>query len=108
MSTKRLQSDLNIDFQIFLKTLIRFLFNMSETSNRFETLEVQRCTVPVFKPRLFRCKIASLNVRTASTEDKLALVLRESNKAGLMVIGLQEFRWMQGRTVKNISGGANA
>ena len=78
---------------------------MSETSNRFEILEVQLCTVPVFKPRLFRCKIGTLNVRTASTEDKVALILREANKAGLMIIGLQEFRWMDKGEISMIVDG---
>ena len=65
-----------------------------ETGNKFEILEVQKCTTARIQPRFFRCKIGTQNVRTASSEDKIMLILREANKSGLIVFCLQEFRWM--------------
>ena len=70
------------------------------TTNRFHELDVQKCVPIKIKPRLFRCKMGTINVRTASSEDKLMLILRELNKSGMCVVCLQEFRWLNSGEMK--------
>lgn len=63
-----------------MRHFIRFV-NMASTRNRYESLQVEKCMIPVIKPRFFRCKVGTLNVRTASSDEKVALILREAGKA---------------------------
>ena len=82
--------------------------------NRFSELEVQTTDFQVQqeaktrnKPRFFDCKGASINVRSASDESRLCLILRECVKAGLMFVGVQEARIMDkgsfALTVENVT-----
>ena len=70
-------------------------------TNRFSKLLVQSTDFQVqiskstqIKPRYFKCKAASINVRTASDEVKLSLILRECVRAGLHFVAIQEARMM--------------
>ena len=83
---------------------------MIDLNNRFSDLEIQAITIPGqiskkqqthFKPRLFVCKAATINCRSASDDVKLSLILRECTKAGLLWVCLQEAR-MIGTGVKDI------
>ena len=71
--------------------------------NRFSALDFETTSVQVqeqdsakkcIKPRLFKCKIGTVNVRSASDEVKLSLTLRECGKAGLLVVAIEEARMM--------------
>ena len=75
--------------------------------NRFTELQVQSTNFQVqksnsstIKPRFFKCKAASINVRTASDEAKLSLILRECVRAGLLFVAIQEARMMDKGTCK--------
>ena len=70
-------------------------------NNRFSELELQPTEVQVqqvkktrITPRFFHFKAATVNVRTASDEVKLSLILRECVKANLYFIAIQEARMM--------------
>lgn len=75
---------------------------MIEQNNRFSSLQIQDLNIDLSKhvnktraqiePRFFKCKIGTLNCRTASDDIKLALILREFDKAGCLICCLQEVR----------------
>ena len=88
-----------------IPTLNRFSSLFDVQNDQITTLQISTEKRIKQEPRFFKFKIGTANCRTASTEDKLALILRECNKAGLSMICLQESRMMdQGEFIIVVDG----